>query len=131
MIKYTIKSKDLADINMSVVEKTNFPIHFKFEDIRLEVDRLTKAKVEIIAKAKVERAAMKNVLQGFPETEEMDEKKRIACQVYQGCYDYVKRAEEKLEEIDKAIKEYKDEVKEIIKQTKIEGINIWQMTKKN
>src|SRR3990172_13163406 len=99
-----------------VFKKTSFAIDITLGDLEYNIRVNTKRKQELEAQTKIEEATLKNVLNTNPEVEQMDEKQRIACYIYERSKAMVKVGKEKIELFDREIEDNKKEMAEITKQ---------------
>lgn len=126
-MKYKIHQK-AEDINEIIIEKTGHKIHFTLTEIEKVREQNAKARKEVDAKARVEKAKMGNIERNNEFIKDMSDEDKNAVYMYYEAQQFVTMAEEKLKEFDESEKELEKEIKDIKKQ--IPELNVVVVDKK-
>lgn len=109
--------EEKPDPGDSVIQKTGLTAEFTLNDMDRDMKYLAKKKDELEAQIAVEAARMTNIERDRPALAEMSEEERQIIYIYTKSASFVKVGKEKIAEIDTQMKEYKDEMINIVMQT--------------
>jgi len=112
MYKYTIKEKT-EDFLDTVITKENMTADFTLREVEAEANRLKKALKELKARSQLENAKITNIETHHPAVKDMGDEERFTIHMYQEAKSVVKVADAKIEEIERALKNYAGELDEI------------------
>lgn len=115
---YKVKKKAEGVLD-TVIEKSNFTAEFTVGEIKTNIEQLKKMKIELVSKAKLDDATVKNILGTNPEIGKIDERMMQVYYVYHKANMFVKDVQDKIKEIDQVIEEETKSLEDIIKQTGI------------
>ena len=101
--------EESADVNTIVIEKSGLTATFTLQDIENHIAYLNKTKREIEGKILIDTAGCTNIENNNEWIKEMTEEELHACFLYFQSKATVVKGNEKLEEIENALKEYADE----------------------
>ena len=111
----------------ATIEKTEHkPTEFKVKDVKNHCDAVEKTIKELSAKIKLEEAMISNIERNHKELQNLDETLIQACYLLTKSKLAILPAQEKLDELRKSMKEYKEEIDLLEEQT---GIKIWETKK--
>ena len=118
MITYKIKENALDPLD-SLIEKSGGTVEFSVRKVNDDIVYLEKAKKEVTGLLGINKATMENVKRTHPHIAEMTPQDLTAAYLYREAMGVVTIGEEKLDQIEKQLKDYADEKVEIEKQTGI------------
>ena len=109
---------------LSKIEKSNIKVEITLADTLQAMDYNKKQIEALKAELDLKKALIVNVTTNYPDVVNIDEKMQIACHTYYEASRFVKIAEDKLVEFNKAQEELQEEIDEISIQTGIEKMPI-------
>lgn len=114
MAKYQIKSQEEGK---TMIEKSDFTSEFRLEDVKAYIDKLKRTKQELEAQVKLEQAKIDNVKEFHAEVLDLPEEKKTAIVIVGRAKELKETCEKKLEEIEIAFKQYREDLNEVKEQT--------------
>lgn len=114
-IKYEILNRSVNPED-TIIKKSGTTVEFSMGQIKASEDQLEKIKRELQGQIDVEGAKMVNIETHHPFVLKMSEQDMFTAHMYQGAKAIVLVGKQKIEEIDKALNDYKAEKEEIRKQ---------------
>ena len=114
MATYKIKSQEEGK---TIIEKTNFSSEFRLEDVKAYIEKLKRTKQELEGQIKLEQAKIDNVVSFHPEVLDLAPEKKTAVVIIEKSKELKEVCEKKLEEIETAFKQYREDLNEVKEQT--------------
>lgn len=114
MAKYQIKSQEEGK---TMIEKSDFTSEFRLEDVKAYIEKLKRTKQELEAQVSLEQAKIDNVKEYHAEIFDLPEEKKTAIVIVEKAKELKETCEKKLEEIEFAFKQYREDLAEVKKQT--------------
>lgn len=114
-LKYEI-SKRATDAKDSIIKKTGATVEFSMGQVEASEAQLEKVKRELQGQVDVETAKMANIEVHHPFVLKLSEQEMFVAHMYQGAKAIVLVGKQKVEDIQKALDDYKLEKEEIRKQ---------------
>ena len=114
MAKYQIKSQEEGK---TMIEKSDFTSEFRLEDVKAYIEKLKRSKQELEAQVSLEQAKIDNVKEYHAEVFDLPEEKKTAIVIVEKAKELKEVCEKKLEEIEVAFKQYREDLNEVKEQT--------------
>jgi DNA-binding transcriptional MerR regulator len=111
---YTISEKAENDKDSVIKKVYTKDTEFTISEVKSHMEKLTTMKKEMVAKRGVDNATAENVLHFNPEIELMTDEKLHAIFMYWQSKQSVKRLDTQVEEINKQLEKYQEEVEHIV-----------------
>lgn len=115
-IKYQVKKKSKAVLE-TVIKMTEIEVERTVGDILYDDIYNKKNLIEIESMVKIEKAKIKNILNSTPEVKALNKKMLVAAFLYYQSYIAIQEGEDKIKELNIALKNSAKDKKEIKKQT--------------
>jgi seryl-tRNA synthetase len=107
---------DFPALNQRIIEKHGGVTKFTLSDLTSNIEAIEKLKIEVDAKIKHEEAVIENIKHFHPHIVEMSEQDLLTAWMYKESTGNHKMYSEKMEEVNSALNEDKDQLKEILAQ---------------
>ena len=100
-----------------MIEKSDFTSEFRLEDVKAYIEKLKRSKQELEAQVSLEQAKIDNVKEYHAEVFDLPEEKKTAIVIVEKAKELKEVCEKKLEEIEVAFKQYREDLNEVKEQT--------------